>query len=338
MIPEHASLLQHGNLWGQGIDCLPDTQIFLSQCRKCGLSSASNLPTMALTPSQFATSYDKYQSAMNSFDANSNSTEVKLQYWKSEMPRIVAQCTDGAGFCARVLAVGTGNGKPFDISLLDMLSCTLSRVEYTVVEPRAEAVEEFKNLAETKYQNVQFHWFRGTFQDYQEKDWPKERKQFHLIHFVACLNYVGNSYEELKARVVPCCEEMLKENGALVILRLNQSQVKLLYPHEPRNPDVFALPNLVAKLAGEGGWQHESFDVISRVNLTPCFDEDSEEGALMLEFFTRVPNFRHTDAEETVQRTLEHLKSICHTMEDGSQVLTNFMCELGVIWKKVYIS
>ena len=82
--------------------------------------------------------------------------------------------------------MGSGNGEPLDSSLLDILSSVLPKVEYTVVEPRADALEEFKNnQVESKVQNVQFQWFLGTFHEYQNQEWPKQKEQFHLIHLVA---------------------------------------------------------------------------------------------------------------------------------------------------------
>ena len=69
-----------------------------------------------------------YANARDAFRANTDRFDVAMQWWKTSMPDIIAKTSSTEPF--RVLAVGTGDGKPYDEELLNMLCTSQKHVVY----------------------------------------------------------------------------------------------------------------------------------------------------------------------------------------------------------------
>ena len=62
----------------------------------------------------------------------------------------------------------------------------------------------------------------------------------------------------------------------------------------------------------------------SRVDITQCFDEASEDGRLLLDFLTHVLRFKETASEELQKEVMEYLASSnCSEKTSEGQVLFN---------------
>ena len=60
------------------------------------------------------------------------------------------------------------------------------------------------------------------------------------------------------------------------------------------------------------------------VDITECFQEESEDGNLLLDFFTHVSEFRNKAPNSLVQEYLQYLKNPECIQMNGDQVLLNF--------------
>ena len=72
----------------------------------------------------------------------------------------------------------------------------------------------------------------------------------------------------------------------------------------------------------------------SRVDITQCFDQASEDGRLLLDFLTQVLKFKETASEEFQKEVMEYLASShCSERTSEGQVLFNNDWDAVVVGK-----
>ena len=76
----------------------------------------------------------------------------------------------------------------------------------------------------------------------------------------------------------------------------------------------------------------KTFDIPAKINVTSCFDPNSEVGNKLLDFLTETAHFRATAPREFLEETLEVMTSMATAEDDGKSCFdTN--CEAMLIFK-----
>ena len=247
------------------------------------------------------------------------------------MPDIIAKTSVSEPF--RVLAVGAGNGKPYDEELLSMLCTSQKHVVYTVVEPSETAVKEFQDLVRNKYSSIEFRWFCMTWQDFQDEEWKKkDTSKYNIIHFVHSVYYISSSVEELRERMNRCYTEMLYAGGAIIISAASRKGKCYYMSHNPDSISKFLGDfNMILKIATEQGWRADADELQFQFDLSKCFVEDSVEGNLLLDFITHVKDFRLTASREMFEYMMKKLDEQTHGVE---KIVYPCIFDVTTIWKE----
>ena len=251
------------------------------------------------------------------------------------LPGIIEKAATKQPF--RVLAIGTGTGQPFDEELLNMLCASQKSVVYTVVEPSQNSVKKFKEFVKEKYSSVEFEWFCMSWEDFQDKEWKGDTgdsSQYNLIHLIHSLYYISSSVDELRDRIRRCCAEMLIAGGAMVVLA-DDSTGKYCFA-SMGNLDrkfwwMFGV-NVVLEVASSEGWKVDAQEEYFKVDLSKCFDEDSVEGNLLLDFLTLIKDVRLKTPKEEMVALLKHLEE----KTDGEgKIVYPCILDCTTVWKEV---
>ena len=270
-----------------------------------------------------------YHSALAAYNAYSEEERVGVQWWKTEMPDIIKRSSTATPF--RVLAVGPGNGKPFDEELLNMLCSSQKPVVYTVVEPERSCIDELQELVKNKYSSVEFRWFCSTWQDFQDKEWKNDGSHYNLIHFLQCAYYISESVEELRERMKKCYDEMLGAGGVIVI---TASNLKGKWCFLPSVTEAFwwnFKVNIITKIAQEENWKVDADELTHQVDLSACFDQDSVQGNLMLDFLAQKYNYRQSVEEEELEKNLKFLEDLT---DDSLNIVYPCILDITKVWKE----
>ena len=266
-----------------------------------------------------------YSRAVSAYEGNSNVREVDMDWWRNTMPGVITKAASSGPF--RVLAVGAGNGQPFDEELLNILCAAQKHIVYTVVEPSPTALKEFKDFVKNKYSSVEFKWFCATFQDFQDKEVVSDG--YNLIHFLHSVYYISSSEVELRERLRRCYKELLHTGGAMVITAHSYKGKSCLPPME--GLWWIAKCNKILQFATDEGWKVEADEGKYKVDASLCFDETSEEGNFLLDFVTRTKNYRQVATKEQIEKTLRYIQE---QTDCESKVVYPCIIDLTTIWKE----
>ena len=89
----------------------------------------------------------------------------------------------------------------------------------------------------------------------------------------------------------------------------------------------------IIKVATEHNWPYRKFAFDLNLEVSDCFDEKSEEGNLLLDFFFHIKDCRRSVSKEELVETLDYLKYLCSSEnENGKLFLKGGVCVI-VIYK-----
>ena len=197
----------------------------------------------------------------------------------------------------KILAVGANSGS-FDILLIRALFSHAKelvegkKVTYTVVEPNAVAIDEFKHNVSSQggvFQNIKFNWINKRIEEFFE---GKEAERYDLIQFVHVLYYVESEEEILKSAY----EKFLASPGCILTVVVTEKNIwrQLIKPFALKIPSlVVNQPTNVelSEVCKRNGWEYETFEGKLDVEVTEVFDERSETdsvGLALLKFFLQL--------------------------------------------------
>ena len=160
------------------------------------------------------------------------------------------------------------------------------KVTYTVVEPSAVAIDEFKHNISSQcgvFQNIKFNWINKRVEEFLE---GKEAERYDLIQFVHVLYYVESEEEILKSAY----DKFLANPGCILTVVVTEDCIwrKLLEPFELKIPSLEAnQPTNVelSQICKRNGWEYETFEGKLDVEVTEVFDERVPVGQEILKFF-----------------------------------------------------
>ncbi|CAH1263435.1 HNMT [Branchiostoma lanceolatum] len=218
------------------------------------------------------------------------------------------------GTDVRVLGIGSGSGD-VDSALLKKLLQRHNSVYNRVVEPSEEMIELYKTgvSEDTSLGAVKFDWRQQTAEEYFQTKHPKDTK-FHLIHAIHVLYHV----DDLHATLRDMWEQLADGGYMLIAIKSgNDAGAKLWYKlweefgQGDRLETSLRTSDDVKHWLDAKGISYVTSDedgFAFNVNISECFNEESEEGRKILDFLTQTPHV--SSMPEIRSMALEHLRRI----------------------------
>jgi len=155
---------------------------------------------------------------------------------------------------------------------------------------------------------TEFEICQQTLQEYKERQQRKEVSvKFDIVHFIHSIYYV-----DIEQTLIHCFEKELSEKGVFVCIVEELDFTTMIMQIEWYMKDSESKKNATTekmiKIAQDNGWKHEIYTQKYLIDVTDVFDEKSNEGNLLLDFFTHTVNFRETADQQKVEETLALIK------------------------------
>ncbi|XP_071944599.1 uncharacterized protein [Antedon mediterranea] len=191
----------------------------------------------------------------------------------------------------QMMGIGSGFGQ-MDMLLFDVIGNMNQKINELVVEPNAVEIEKFKSsiASSVEYSNVTIEYVPKTIDSYNMT--RNTTRQFHFIHCIHVLYYVDNPVEVIKHAF-----DSLLEGGVLLIIQgavshgiahirntLGDKMYGNTRRHVPNGKDI---EEIIQGL----GFNYKADVVDAKLDITECFDSNSDKGNLLLDFITNVDNF-----------------------------------------------
>ncbi|XP_066280275.1 histamine N-methyltransferase-like [Branchiostoma lanceolatum] len=255
----------------------------------------------------------RYAASFTSFlDATEMSKESYYHSYESKVPDSTL-CE--AGTEVRVLGIGSGSGEADSIITKKLLQ-RHSSVFNRVVEPSGEMIEKYKTLVreDTSLSAVKYDWRQQTTEEYFQ---TKENTKFHLIHAINVLYYVEDPVATLRNMW-----EQLADGGCMLVTMESEKgdwgklQLKLweYFGQGDRLDTSLRMAGDVKRWLDAMGATYVSFQNKVNVNATECFEKNSEEGMLLLDFITHTPYT--SDIPEIQAMALEFIRRHSSVVDD----------------------
>ena len=189
-----------------------------------------------------------------------------------------------------ILAVGSNNGA-FDTLLIKALFSHAKelvegkQVTYTVVEPNAVAIDEFKSNVSLQggvFQNIKFNWINKHMEEFLE---AKEAERYDLIQFVHVIYYAASEEQILKTAY----EKFLASPGCILTAVVAEGNIwrELVESFKLKISSLVLnqLTNVeLSEIGKRNGWEYETFEGKLDLEVTEVFNEDDPVGQAILKF------------------------------------------------------
>ncbi|XP_070559757.1 histamine N-methyltransferase A-like [Ptychodera flava] len=237
----------------------------------------------------------------------------------------------------KVLAVGTGDGQAESIAVDAALS-TFNTLHYTIVEQSEAEINKFKTLAETKkaeghWRNVTFDFHHITVQQYlRDARHNGEQQCFDIIRCPESAYFftnAGDIFVELY--------KMVNKGGMLWNAMTGGAGEQItmeLARHFPLTVSLYGsstLRGILGKRLPDVDFQVETTNY--NIECEECFQEDSSDGNMALDFLTQILDFRKHASKEVVDSILAIMDKNSSRMADGKRYLADWQ-ENVIILKK----
>ncbi|XP_077437172.1 histamine N-methyltransferase-like [Vanacampus margaritifer] len=218
-----------------------------------------------------------------------------------------------------VLGVGSGGGE-LDVQMLSILQsvCPTLPISADVVEGSTELVANFKALvAKTdNLEKIPFTWHVMLSEDYKKQ--VKDVKKYDFIHMIQMIYYVDNLTETIKFY-----HSCLNKNGRLmIIVGAAGGSYDILwkaYSKELCNETITPYRSSGDILASVKtlGLKYEEHCSSYTLDITECFDPNSETGQRLLCFMTATDDFSRSFTPQIRADMLNFLRTKCSTEKEG---------------------
>ncbi|XP_077861982.1 histamine N-methyltransferase A-like [Saccoglossus kowalevskii] len=228
-----------------------------------------------------------------------------------------------------VLATGSGNGSA-DEYLINALVEKYSKVRYCVIDPAKEPLGKFKVLVqshENKWDNVSFEFHAQVINDYLKDCEAVER--YHLIHICNAVH----CFKDGRKVVSELCNGRLYDKGIILIRVIREGWEKCRknfkrYLYDPNK-------NLLGATMVEEFLRHESKLAVVKnikryvpITATKCFDEFSDDGNKLLDFFHQKLDFRKSLPKDEFATLLSFFKDKCYDVVGDEVIFDATECDI----------
>ena len=277
---------------------------------------------------------EAYKKSFQAFVNNSTEKRNLAQWVRENVPPMISEIRSLEKDIINLLSVGCGTGE-MDIQLLSSsvqhfrqtqtAKLPKPKICYNVVEPNSEHIVAFKastsadGLKALPYvEDTTFKWYQETFQSYAERE--HENNTFDVILFIQSIYYV-----DVERALVECYENKLNETGFILCMVENEGSVLHQFVtservHKYHKTVIRYTTQDVIKVATKHNWSYRKFSVDYSVDVSQCFDEKSEEGNLLLDFFFHVKDCRGTLSKKELSEALHDLKKLCSSENGNGKV------------------
>ena len=190
----------------------------------------------------------------------------------------------------KILAVGSNNGA-FDKLLINALYSHGKElvhgkhVKYTVVEPNAVAIDEFKRMVSSQggvFQNIKFNWVNKRMEEFLE---AKDPECYDFIHFSHVLYYVEDEEEILKSAYA----KLLSRPGCILAVVGTEGNIwkQVIGSFKTKIPSLVESQHTNAELSeicSGSGWEYETFEGRMDLEVTEVFNQGDPVGQAILKF------------------------------------------------------
>nr|XP_054771834.1 histamine N-methyltransferase A-like [Lytechinus pictus] len=267
---------------------------------------------------------DHYTKAFKIVTDKCNMYEFLGNWVQSEFPSLVLDKLAGS-FSAEtpinMLGVGSGSGET-DSKLAASIKTRFRSVRNVVVEPAEKMLDIYRALIDgnkSDFEGIEFDLRQLGIDEFraQEGDHPAK---YHFISTIQSLYYAAD-FEDTIRYLYDC----LEEGGIMLIIIVSDTcgswrlwnRVPLIM--QTSTGSFFCASDVRQCLSSQGihfEENHQGFNL----DITSCFEEGSEEGALLLDFITEIIDFRGSVSPDFLKEVMEYMGSdqCSERKEDGT--------------------
>ncbi|XP_071507454.1 histamine N-methyltransferase-like [Diadema antillarum] len=209
-----------------------------------------------------------------------------------------------------MLGIGSGSGE-MDSQMAAKIRDCFQSVRNVVIEPAASQLDMYRELianGKEGFAGIDFDLRQETLEVYRQKQSEMGvHPKYHFISAIHSLYYVDDLNDTIRY-----LHDCLEEGGILLVIALADSsglwQLWQRYSHFQDGNSKMCRQNLRDAFTANA----IPFTVVrqeSRVDVTSCFDPESDEGNLLVDFLSHVCDFRGCAAPELCREVLNYMGS-----------------------------
>lgn len=240
----------------------------------------------------------RYHATHERFEAANNQRDL-IMSWLASLAETISF---PKGRPTRILSVGCGGGV-MDRKITDLFAVRSERLSLVGVDPNRQHTEAFERMFSGGGFEVEA--FCGMFEDFSDDN------GFDLIHFVHCLYYFEQIEPELEKAA-----GMLAPGGAMVILQAPNENLNHLADRTWKkqfDQSAWYSDDVLASL-DRLGMRARSQRLLAHIDVTECFDSESDLGIDILDFIVQADTARFSRPFQSSLR--QSLASICTSRGD----------------------
>ncbi|XP_041472830.1 histamine N-methyltransferase B-like [Lytechinus variegatus] len=261
---------------------------------------------------------DTYYNAFYKIAQKEFLVEKVSQYFDTKVMKILTDAYDRDEEFS-ILSVGVGEG-PHEFHILKSLQSFYASISSVSVDPNESMVQTFKDrVASLNVDNkppITFQSFNGSLTEFATTS-TLARTKYHLITSIHSLYYTADlqtTFSQLTS--------MMKDDGFIIVVckkgdLISKSFSKFAWLTEAIQSFESLTSTDVKEFAESQGFNVIASDVIMKWDITEVFDDQSDFGNKLLDFFTQTAYFRQTAPSEMVDELMNFWRSISNEDENG---------------------
>ncbi|XP_041471457.1 histamine N-methyltransferase B-like [Lytechinus variegatus] len=278
---------------------------------------------------------DTYYNAFYKIAQKEFFVEKVSQYFDTKVMKILTNAFDRDEEFS-ILSVGVGEG-PHEFHILKSLQTCYASISSVSVDPNESMVQTFKDrVASLNVDNkppITFQAFNGSLTEFATTS-TLARTKYHLITSIHSLYYTADlqtTFSQLTS--------MMKDDGFIIVVckkgdLISESFSKFAFLREAIPSYIPLTSTDVKEFAESQGLNVIASDVNMQWDITEVFDDRSDFGNKLLDFFTQTAYFRQTAPSEVVDELMNFWRSISISTEDeNGRMLSPCHDEILVISK-----
>ncbi|XP_002737502.1 histamine N-methyltransferase-like [Saccoglossus kowalevskii] len=250
-----------------------------------------------------------------------NGFNVDGERWANDAKKTFARLELDPSEELNAITIGCGNGM-VDEPIIDTLLNKYPKIRYTAVDPLPDELGKFEKMAkdnEKKWGNVKFDFQVTTIEEYLER---VEKRKFGLI----ILSHAAYHFQNVEVTLAHLYKNNLVTGGMFFCRMISGGWEKLTLKigEHYYDPDQGFIGSQTVKDMLKRQIPDIELEIVPRgclLNVTECFDEQSQDGGYMLECMTQIYDFRSFCKPEIKKDIMEHLKNKCCKKEGDKYFL-----------------
>ncbi|XP_041461967.1 histamine N-methyltransferase B-like [Lytechinus variegatus] len=277
---------------------------------------------------------DTFYNAFYKIDQKEFLLDKVSQYFDTKVMKILTDAFDRDEEFS-LLSVGVGEG-PHEFHILKSLQTFYASISSVSVDPNGSMVRTFiDRVASLNVDNkppITIQSVNGSLSEFMTTSTLARRNKYHLITSIHSLYYT----DDLQTTVSQLTS-MMKDSGLIIIVctkgdLISKSFSKFAFLREAIPSYIPLTSTHVKELAESRGLNVIALDVNMQWDITEVFDDRSEFGNKLIDFFTQTAYFRQTAPSEVMDELIDFWRSIS-TEDENGRILSVAHDEILVISK-----